>query len=161
MLAKQQLCLVTETDRTEVIIKPPVHNTCVKLIQDKRADFGKSCHLLNCSKPPVAAEDIIIKTKSKKKTTEQIVTIPMVEKDPRRPILMNPVGDTMICSSSIDGFVIRLSKNQYHPIVITDNLSARLVHTNQTNEYFERRFEIDKRRPFFYLTKGDSSWVLS
>jgi hypothetical protein len=34
------------------------------------------------------------------------------------------------------------------------------LHRGQTAQYIERRFEVDRRRPFFYLQKKDHSWII-
>ena len=161
MLSKQRLCLVTDSERHTVEYKPNAAGT-IKLVGTMQADFSKECNIFNCSKPTSASEVIYVNSNSKsKKKKVRRVTIPMTEKDPRCPILLNPTVDSVIYSTNIDGFVIRFWKSDYHPIVIMDPAPIRCVHTSENSQCFERRFEVDKRRPFFYLNRKDNAWVLS
>ena len=165
LLSKQRLCVITDLERHTVDYDCTALST-IKFVGKIDADFGKQCNIFNCNKPTNCSETIYINSKSKKKTQRKII-IPMVDKDPRCPII-SPQADSVIHSTNIDRFIIRFYKdkglgpqNFIGPIVVMDQTPITCVRTIETANYFERRFEIDKRRPFFYIAKKDNAWVLS
>lgn len=159
LLAKQKLVIVTNKDDYNVEYKGNA-NSDISFDGEMEADFGKQCHYFHCKKPTKSSEVVICNHRKKKKTDSKRVIIPFTEKEVRCPIIFNPTRDSVLHAQNIDSFVVRFSREAYHPLVILTGTPVRNVFTNETAQYIERRFEIDKRRPFIYFEKHEYSWVI-
>lgn len=160
LMAKQRLYVVTDKKNQTLDFKGNPSGT-IKLVGTTDAEFDKECSVFNCNKVSSCSETMFVRQKSKKNKKTRKIVIPFTEKDSRCPILLNPLHDSVIYSQSIDGFIIRFWKDDFHPVVVDDKTPVRCVHSSETAQFFERRFEIDKRRPFFYLNRNEGAWVLS
>lgn len=158
MLPKQKMVIVT--DAKEQVVDFKAHNnSTIRSDGTVDAEYSRQCSYFACTKPSPSSEIIFINQKKKKKQNKKVV-IPFVEKEVRCPVILNPLKDAVIYSQNIDGFVIRFWKESYHPITIMAGTPIRGVHTSENAQYIERRFEIEKKRPFFYLSKKEHSWVI-
>lgn len=157
MLSKQQLLLVV--NQNEIVDFKGHINSAITSIDVIDSDFNKQCHFFRCSKPTSSSEIIFIHSHKKKKANKKVV-IPFVEKEVRYPIILNPINDSVIYSQNIDGFILRFWKESYHPVSISNGTPIKIAGTSETVQYIERKFEIEKRRPFFHLLKKEFSWVI-
>lgn len=163
MLPKQKMVLVTSKIDQIVDFKAHASST-IKPDGDIVTEHDKQCSYFNCTKPSPTSEIIFINQKTtvmnKRKKGSKKVVIPFCEKEVRFPVILNPLRDAVIYSQNIDGFILRFWKESYLPVTILAGTPIRGVHTQENTQYFERRFEVEKRRPFFYLQKKDHSWVI-
>jgi hypothetical protein len=158
MLPKQKLVIVTSKREHIVDFKSHLNSNIEFHGSMDANDFEKQCSFFECLKPASSSEIVFINAKKKKDNKK--VVIPFVEKEVRCPVILNPLNNAVIHSQNIDGFVIRIWKESYHPISVQNGIPIRGVHTSENAQYIERRFEIEKRRPFFHLLKKDHSWVI-
>jgi hypothetical protein len=160
MFSRQKLVIITNKDEQVVDFKAHPTST-IKADGNMDVEFGKECSYFQCKKPSASPETIFINNKKKKKDNKRVV-IPFVEKDMYRyPVILNPFKDAIIYSQNIDGFVIRFWKENYHPITIAPGSPIRIASTGENAQYMERKFELEKKRPFCYLNKEEHSWVIS
>jgi hypothetical protein len=160
MFSKQKMVIIT--DKGEQVVDFKAHpSSTIKADGSMDAElFGKECSYFQCKKPSASPETIFINNKKKKHNKR--VIIPFVEKDMYRyPVILNPFKNAIIYTQNVDGFIIRFWKENYHPITILSGSPIRIASTSENAQYIERRFELEKRRPFCYLNKEEHSWVIS
>ncbi len=158
MLPRQRMVIVTRAESASVDFKAHA-NSNIEFEGTMPADFGRECSYFHCKKPSSSSEVIFVNQKKKKKENRKVI-IPCVEKEVRYPVILNPLKDSVIHAQNIEGFVVRFLKDACHPIIVSGKTPIRHVFTNENAQYIERRFEIDKKRPFFYLRKQDHSWII-
>lgn len=158
MLPKQRMMIVTKTDTVSVDYKPHVNST-IDFEGIIEGDFGRECAWFHCKKPSPSSEIIFLNQKGKKEKRK--IVVPLCEKEVRYPVILNPLKNSVIHAQNINGFTLRFFKDAYHPVMIASGTPLKIVTTNENAQYIERRFEIDKQRPFFYLRKQDYGWIIN
>jgi hypothetical protein len=159
MIPKQKLLIVTKESENEVDFKGH-SNSAIHYSGTVDAAFNCECHYFNCSKISHYPETIFIRKKRSK--LHKTVTVPYVEKDrgEKYPIILNPIRNSIIYAHNIDGFIVRFWKANHLPVVTSSNCPISPGYVQESTQYIERRFDIIKSRPYFYLQKRDHSWII-
>lgn len=157
MINKQRLIVVgKETEEIEFKSHP---NSTIVYNGEAAVSYGLKCHTFECKKASHWTESIILQTKKKKKEFKTVL-IPAIEKDAHWPIILNPQKNSIVYAHNCDGLIIRFWKNNSLPIVVGNHCPARALFVNENAQYVERRIEILRPRPYFYLKKKEHSWII-
>lgn len=158
MVAKQKLIVVTRDTEGEVDFKSR-QNSSIHYSGTTNAIFGYKCHYFSCVKSSHWSEVIHVHKPNQSKP-HRTITVPFIEKESRYPIILNPIKNSVIYAHNIDGFIIRFWRENHLPIVTSNNCPIKAGYVQESAQSIERRFEISKARPYFYLQKRDHSWII-